>query len=47
MSKKQIMERMQSQGALKGAPRQKPIVGKIGNRMTPKPKGYKAGKLRG
>ena len=36
---------MQSQGAFKGAPRDKPVVARQGNRMSKKPKGYTAGKL--
>lgn len=45
MSKQQVMRRVLSQGALKGAPRDKSVVLKIGNRMHRKPKGYHGGKL--
>ena len=45
MSKQGVIRRMQSQGALKGAPRDKPIVSKLGNRNERKPKGYHGGKL--
>ena len=45
MSKQQVMRRVQSQGALKGAPRDKPVVARQGNRMSKKPKGYHGGKL--
>lgn len=39
------MRRMQSQGAMRGAPRDKPVVLKQGNRNILKPKGSRNGKL--
>jgi hypothetical protein len=45
MSKQMVIRRVGSQGALKGAPRDKPVVSRLGNRMARKPKGYRAGRL--
>lgn len=45
MSKKQVMRRTLSQGAWRGAPRNKPVVYKLGNKSTPKPKGSHGGKM--